>query len=110
MSPRPRRPRHGASRLWQCFVALQILGCLATGFVSALLPDDPSLPAGIYDGDDDDAAATPEPLDGAVALIVDTTGVSVSAPAPALLGVSVASVSLHRPLAVRLPLLRSPPV
>jgi hypothetical protein len=109
MSPRPRRPRRGASRLWQCFVALQILGCLATGFASALLPDDPSLPAGIYDGDDDDAAVTPEPLDDAVALIVDTTGVSVPAPAPALLGLAVDSVSPHRPVAVDLPLLRSPP-
>ena len=107
MSPRPRRR---ASRLWQCVVALEILGCLATGFASALLPDDPSLPAGIYDGDDDDAAATPEPLDGAVALIVDTTGVSVPAPAPAPLGVSLALASLPRPLAVRFPLLRSPPL
>jgi len=90
-------------------VALQALICLGAGLVSVLLPDDPSLPPGYYDGDDDDAAATPEPLDGAVAFIVDTTGVRLPIQEPVLLGLAAASVTPPRPAATQYPLLRSPP-
>ena len=110
MSPRPRRPDRGTSWLRHGVVALGVLGCLATGLVSILLPDDPSLPPGYYDGDDDDAAATPEPLDGAVALIVDRTGVRFPDPAPGLFGLAPSPVSSPRRASVQFPLLRSPPV
>ena len=109
MNRRHRRARRVKARLWLGLVAVQVLVCLGTGFVSALLPDDPSLPPGYYDGDDDDAAATPEPLDGAVALIVDTTGVGLPIQAPALLGLAAASVDPPRPGQTQAPLLRSPP-
>jgi len=90
-------------------VALQVLTCLGTGFVSALLPDDPSLPPGYYDGDDDDAAATPERLNVDVALIVDTTGVRLPVQVAALFGLAAAPVAPPRPAATQSPLLRSPP-
>jgi hypothetical protein len=90
-------------------VALSVLMCLGTGFVSALLPDDPTVPPGFYDGDDDDAAATPEPLDAAVALIVDTTGVRLPGQAPTLFGLAAAAVGPPRPATARSPRLRSPP-
>src|SRR5262245_33124858 len=109
MIPRDGWARLRTPRLWPCLVAIQVLLCLGTGLVSALLSDDPVLPPGLYDGDDDDAAATPEQLDGAVALIVDTSGVRLPVPAQALLGLAAASVSPPRPTGAQSPLLRSPP-
>ena len=109
MIPRDGWARLRTPRLWPCLVAIQVLLCLGTGLVSVLLPDDPGLPPGLYDGDDDDAAATPELLDGAVALIVDTTRVRLPAPAQTLLGLVAAAVSPSRPTGPRSPLLRSPP-
>jgi hypothetical protein len=96
-------------RFRRSLVALPVLACLGLGFASALLPDDPSWPPGLYDGDDDDAAVTPEPLDGAVALIVDTTGVRLPVQGQALLGLAAASVGPPRPAVAQSPLLRSPP-
>ena len=110
MNRHPRRRGRGRSRLRCGLVALGVLGCLATGLVSTLLPGDQGLPPGYYDGDDDDAAATPEPLDGAVALIVDRAGVRFPAGVPGFLSLAAAPLSSPRRASVRLPLLRSPPV
>jgi len=109
MSRRHQRTHGDTPRLWPGLVVLSVLACLATGLVSVLLPDDPSVPPGFYDGDADDAAATPEPLDGAVTLIVDTTGLRRPVQAPALLGLEAVPVSPTRPGAALPPLLRSPP-
>jgi hypothetical protein len=92
-----------------CVVALQALICLGAGLVSVLLPDDPNLPPGYYDGDDDDPAATPERLDSAVALVVDTTGGRLPIQVPASPDLTAPPVSPPRPAAAQSPLLRSPP-
>jgi len=92
-----------------CVVALQALICLGAGLVSVLLSDDPNLPPGYYDGDDDDVAATPERLDGAVVLVVDTTGGRLPIPVPASPDLTTPPVSPPHPGAVHSPRLRSPP-
>jgi len=109
MIARGKRAGFDASRLWPCLMALQVLLCLGTGLVSALLADDPGLPPGLYDGDDDDAAVTPEPLDGAVALIVDTAGVGYPVRPVALLALAAGSAHRPRSVGIHSPLLRSPP-
>lgn len=58
-------------RLWPGFLAILLLLCIGVGLVSAALPDDAE-DSGYYDGDGDDAVATPQRL----AILVD---VAVSA-------------------------------
>jgi hypothetical protein len=108
MRAHPRAGRDGP-RLWLSLVALQVLFCLGTGFVSALLPDDPNLPPGYYDGDGDDAAATPERLDSAAIPVVDTTGGRPPIQPHTPLGLTAPFVGSSRPTGTDLPLLRAPP-
>jgi len=95
-------------RLWLSLIALQVLLCLGTGFVSALLPDDPNLPPGYYDGDDN-AAVTPERLDGAAVPVVDATGGGPPIQPHTFLGLAAPSIGRPRSAGPPLPFLRAPP-
>jgi len=95
--------------IWRSrIVTLEVLICLGGGLASVLWSDDPNVPPGYYDGDDDDAAAMPESLDGAVALVADTTGIRLPIPPCTRLGLASARVSPLRPTATERPSLRSP--
>lgn len=97
-----------ASRLCPGFLVILLFICIGIGLVSAALPDDPGN-SGYYDGDGDDAAATPERfallIDVAVSARADTTPVRT----PEAFDVPAAPIPTPTARRSQPPLLRSPP-
>src|SRR5262245_26374308 len=93
---------------WARGVTITLLPCFGVGLVSIALPEAPE-PSGYYDGDDDDAAATPERSSNLVPRAAGRSEALVPAPTSAPVALSAGLASPSVPGRTQPPPLRSPP-
>jgi hypothetical protein len=98
-----------ARRLWPGFLAILLLLCIGVGLVSAALPDDEAEDSGYYDGDGDDAVATPQRLAILIDVAVSARAGTVSVRTSEVFDVQAVPVSTPTAGRSQPPLLRSPP-
>jgi hypothetical protein len=100
----PMRVRPG----WARFVTVTLLLCIGIGLVSLVLPEAPE-PSGYYDGDEDDAAATPERISDHVPRAATGRPAFLPAPTSASVTIVAGGVSPPAPGQSQPPPFRSPP-
>jgi hypothetical protein len=94
---------------WTCRVAVALLVWLGAGLISVVWPEESQATGGYYDGDDDDAATTPEPSPSFVPSAVTRSPLARPILASALAVLRADPVSPPAPGRSQPPPLRSPP-
>ncbi len=93
---------------WARFVTVTLLLCIGIGLVSIVLPEALE-PSGYYDGDEDDAAATPERSSDLVPRVATARLAFLPALTSAPLALPVSPVSPPAPGRSQPPPFRAPP-